>query len=497
MEQNVVYILDMDGEPLMSTKRFGKVRRMLRDGKAKVVCNNPFTIQLQYEPETKVTQPVVLGIDPGRTNIGLSAVTEDGECLYSAKVTTRNKEIVTLMSNRKAHRQASRRGERLRRKRRAKACNTTTDRDLSRVIIGCNEPIRPKDIINTESKFANRKRPEGWLTPTATQLLRTHLNAVAKVQKILPVTSVVLEINRFSFMALDNPNIKKWEYQRGPLYGKGSVNDAVDDMQHGRCLLCGEAVTQHHHIVPVHEGGSNTFGNIVGLCDACHEAVHKDTKTAAKLKKQKAGLNKKYGALSVLNQIIPYLVQELAELFPNEIYITNGLSTKQFRDRYGLSKDHNIDAYAIACCVLDDLLVIHPPKVCFAIHQYRRHNRARVKHLRERVYKLDGVKVATNRRKRMDQKSDSLEDWYNNAVATYGLEEAERMRSKLRVVPSYRAYNDMERILPGAVFMYEGDRYVKKGQLTNGAYTVSEDGKIRLNTSKCDFVARNGGLVYV
>lgn len=493
----VVYVLDMDGEPLMPTKRFGKVRRMLRDGRAKVVCTKPFTIQLMYEPETKVTQPIVLGIDPGRTNIGLSAVTEDGECLYSAKVTTHNKEIVTLMRHRKAHRQASRRGERLRRKRRTKACGTTTGRDLSRVIIGCNEPIKPKDIINTESKFANRKRPEGWLTPTATQLKRTHLNAVAKVQKILPVTTVVLEINRFAFMAMDNPNIKKWEYQKGPLFGKGSVNDAVDDMQHGRCLLCGKPITQHHHIVPIHENGSNTFGNIVGLCDACHEAVHKDTTTAAKLKKQKAGLNKKYGALSVLNQIIPSLAQELAELFPDETYITNGYSTKLFRDKYSLDKDHNIDAYAIACSVLDDLLVIHPPKACFEIHQYRRHNRARVDHLRERVYKLDGVKVATNRKKRMDQKSDSLEDYYNNAVVTYGLEEAERMRSRLKVIPSYRAYNDMERIQPGAVFIYEGHRYVKSGQQARGTYTRAETLTVGVKTKDCQFIAKNGGLVYV
>ena len=29
-----VYVLDMNGNPLMPTKRFGKVRRMLRDGLA-------------------------------------------------------------------------------------------------------------------------------------------------------------------------------------------------------------------------------------------------------------------------------------------------------------------------------------------------------------------------------------------------------------------------------------------------------------------------------
>ena len=37
-----VYVLDINNRPLMPTKRFGKVRRILRDGKAKVVRKEPF-----------------------------------------------------------------------------------------------------------------------------------------------------------------------------------------------------------------------------------------------------------------------------------------------------------------------------------------------------------------------------------------------------------------------------------------------------------------------
>ena len=45
----MVYVLDIDGEPLMPTKRYGKVRRMIRDGKAKVITRTPFTIQLNLQ----------------------------------------------------------------------------------------------------------------------------------------------------------------------------------------------------------------------------------------------------------------------------------------------------------------------------------------------------------------------------------------------------------------------------------------------------------------
>ena len=73
---NYVYVLDKKGKPLMPTTRYGKVRRMLKSGQAKPVQNLPFTIQLTYIPKTTVCQPVIVGFDPGRTNIGISAVRE-------------------------------------------------------------------------------------------------------------------------------------------------------------------------------------------------------------------------------------------------------------------------------------------------------------------------------------------------------------------------------------------------------------------------------------
>jgi hypothetical protein len=57
----LVYVISKDGQPLMPTERFGKVRRLLKENKAKVVRRCPFTIKLLYEPETHVVQEVVLG----------------------------------------------------------------------------------------------------------------------------------------------------------------------------------------------------------------------------------------------------------------------------------------------------------------------------------------------------------------------------------------------------------------------------------------------------
>lgn len=54
----VVYVNDCSGRPLKSTERFGKVRRLLKEKKAKVVNKSPFTIQLLYEIDNKGDKPM-------------------------------------------------------------------------------------------------------------------------------------------------------------------------------------------------------------------------------------------------------------------------------------------------------------------------------------------------------------------------------------------------------------------------------------------------------
>lgn len=79
---SLVYVLNEKGLPLMPTHRCGKVRHLLKDGKAKIVKRNPFTIQLLYKCKDQ-TQPITLGVDAGSKHIGLSASTTKEE-LYSS-----------------------------------------------------------------------------------------------------------------------------------------------------------------------------------------------------------------------------------------------------------------------------------------------------------------------------------------------------------------------------------------------------------------------------
>lgn len=84
-----VYVLNIDDHPLMPTRRFGKVRRMLRDGQAKVVRREPFTIKLLYEPETQEVRNITLGVDTGSSKVGVAAISNN-KVLYSSEVEIRN-----------------------------------------------------------------------------------------------------------------------------------------------------------------------------------------------------------------------------------------------------------------------------------------------------------------------------------------------------------------------------------------------------------------------
>jgi hypothetical protein len=82
-----IYVLNMRGHPLMpTTQRKGK--KLLNEGRTKVVKRCPFTIQLTYATG-EATQPIKLGVDIGCTEIGFSAKTEKLEVI-SGTLTLRN-----------------------------------------------------------------------------------------------------------------------------------------------------------------------------------------------------------------------------------------------------------------------------------------------------------------------------------------------------------------------------------------------------------------------
>lgn len=502
-----VYVQNADGKPLDPTERFGWVRRSLRDGKAIVVKRKPFTIRLTYQVSEPVVGKYIGGTDPGRTNIGNAVIRED-KCsvVYTDHVETRNKEIPSLMKKRLSYRQASRRGERLARKRLAKKYGTLSaklQKNGGRKIPGCEKIVPVKDIINTEARFANRKRrsnmtdtvpsAQAWVTPTVKQLVQTHLNHVDQIREILPVSGWCLEINKFAFMKMDDGSIHGVDFQNGRLKGFASVNDYVYALQNGKCACCGKQMSDVHHIVPRSKDGSDGPDNRIGLCEECHHKVH-----IGELNLEKVGMRQKYGALSVLNQAIPFIYCGLVERFGEEnVSVCFGKDTSVVREVLRLPKDHDKDAIAIisACTGMEPSL---SEEHHFEVKQFRKHNRAIINNQRERTYKLDGVAVAKNRKPRLEQKGAALSVWREKYASSHSEKEAEKMIGQLSVEKSTRRYNEKNRTLPGMTFEFNGVRYIMSGQLSGGKYLRAVGcGSTNFPISKCRILTTGEGMVYL
>ena len=194
-----VYVLNKDGKPLMPTTRCGHIRHLLKEKKARVVRTNPFTIKLVYETDD-VVQPLYLGIDPGRTNIGVAVVKVDGTAVFTAHLETRNKgnsqtdgetqkNTVRGADITVAEAPAPRRCTRnfiqkCKKQDTAQGGNISkraqTIGVFERNLPGCEKSVLCIGIKNKEARFNNRVRPARWLTPTANQLLLTHVNFVKK-----------------------------------------------------------------------------------------------------------------------------------------------------------------------------------------------------------------------------------------------------------------------------------------------------------------------------
>ena len=85
----MVYVLSIDGQPLMPTNRHGKVRRMLKSKQAKVVSRCPFTIQLLFETDNEI-QDLSLGVDTGSATLACAVTNNQNKVKYLAEVLIRN-----------------------------------------------------------------------------------------------------------------------------------------------------------------------------------------------------------------------------------------------------------------------------------------------------------------------------------------------------------------------------------------------------------------------
>ena len=306
-----VYVISKDGQPLMPTSRFGKVRRLLKNKKAKVVSRCPFTIKLLYEPEGLVVQEVVLGQDAGSKHVGTACISND-KVLYQSEVALRDN-IKKKMDNRRA----------LRRNRRRRKTRYRKPRFLNR---------------------ANSTKKDR-LPPSVRSKVQSHIDEIEFCKKILPISKIVLEVSQFDTHLMKNPSlifekIKHWGYQKGFNYEYSSRREAILHRDNYTCQCCGKKHErlEVHHIIFRSLGGTDDEKNLITLCEKCHKAVHDGILILTKKPKK---LNLKYAThMSIIRS-------QLLKIYPDAIE-TFGFVTKENRNNFDLQKDHFIDACVVA-----------------------------------------------------------------------------------------------------------------------------------------------------
>ena len=326
----MVYVLNIDGTPLMPTERYGKVRKMLNRNEAKVVNRRPFTIQLLYKT-TEYVQPVVLGVDASNKKIGLSASTSEKE-IYASEVELRKD--VSLLVKQKTRLKNARRKRKNRKAR----------------------PNEKKGIVKKNSPYyifegLTSKNQSTKLKISSEQKVQSHISVINRVAKLVPVDKIVIETNQFDKSMIDKPNMSSNNYyssnQREYVINRDSHKCQWCKGRNGDHILVTRPIMEVPFIYPEYYHSTN---NTITLCKTCNNHINESQRKYEEMKsigKRPRGRNYK-SIISALSNILSQnskkplvgrmrmkVYEKLLNLYPN-VEKVEGYVIKQIRINKGL-----------------------------------------------------------------------------------------------------------------------------------------------------------------
>lgn len=305
-KQVFVYVQNIDGKALMPTKRYGYVHRLIRNGKAKVVKVNPFTIRLLYQTNN-YTQPITLGVDSGYENVGFSAVNAKEELLAGE---------MTLLKG-----QSSRLKERSSYRR-----------------------TRRSHLRYRKPKFDNRKKTNP-LAPSIENKLQAHIRLVEFVDSVLPISEVIVEIGSFDIQKLKDPHIAGISYQEGEQYSYYNLREYILHRDKHTCQNSNcnnkstEKILQIHHLGYWKNDSSDRPSNLITLCEKCYRA---ENHLKGKLLYGWQPKLNSYRPESFMSQVRWKIAERL------KCKVTYAYITKAKRIELKIEKSHSNDACVIA-----------------------------------------------------------------------------------------------------------------------------------------------------
>lgn len=281
-----------------------KARLLLKEGKAKVVQREPFTIQLLFG-SYGYKQDITIGVDTGHSEVGVSVTTSTKE-LFSATFKMRN-DISKRMESRRMYRLFRRSFLRYR-----------------------------KPRFNNRAASGIKHR----LPPSVQWKVDAHKRIISFYQSRLPKSTLILECGKFDIQKIQNPNITNKMYQKGRMYDYANTKAYVLDRDSYTCQYNKGGCTDRlevHHIDFRSNGGTDNPDNLITLCSKHHKMLH-EGKLSLGIKKRKSFRSST--TMGIIRKMLLSYYTEAVETF--------GYITKENRNVIGLDKTHYNDAFVIA-----------------------------------------------------------------------------------------------------------------------------------------------------
>ena len=316
---NYSFVLDADGKPLSPTKET-KAWYMIRKGKAKLVAKYPMVIQLKrVVPDDEICKAEIrCGIDDGGLHTGIALVQKcqtKNKTLFKGTIEQRN-DVKHLMTVRREYRMYHRYHKRYRKER-----------------------------------FSNRgsSKREGRIAPSILQKRQATMRVIYHLNKWINVTNYWLEDVAIDIRALtDGYKPYNWQYQKSNRLDE-NIRKAVILRDGYQCIECGKTNTklEVHHINPRRKNGSNTLGNLISLCEKCHQNTKGKEEQYMQhyfdMLDSSDNKNLNYASHVMIGKY--WLRGQLSEL--GILHLTSGGDTANKRIDWNVDKSHPNDAICI------------------------------------------------------------------------------------------------------------------------------------------------------
>lgn len=309
------FVVDVNNKPLAPTK-VNRGWYLIRKGKAKLKSKYPMVIHLLREVNDNTTN-IVCGIDDGSSHVGIALVQKcktRNKVVFKGTIEQR-KDVKKLMDLRHGYRHYHRYHKRYR-----------------------------------KARFNNRasSKRKGRLAPSIKQKKDAILRVLYHLNKWINIQEYHLEDVAIDIRAMtDDYKPYRWQYQKSNRLDE-NLRKAVILRDRCRCQECGKSncKLETHHIRARRYGGADTIGNLITLCENCHQKTEGREKEFEEryFKKIKSKPKRFDYAIHVM-QGKTYLREKISEL--GIIHLTTGGDTANKRIEWDIEKSHSNDAICI------------------------------------------------------------------------------------------------------------------------------------------------------